>query len=954
VDGPDLSRREAEVLALLGENLRNAEIADRLVLSVRTVESHVSSLLRKLGAADRRDLGRLAAERLRPPAAPSPARLPAALAAVADPGSFVGRSQELDALSAQWKVATAGDTVGAVVVGEAGVGKTRTVAEFAREVHAGGGRVLLGTNHRDEDEPYGPLVQAMVADAETLTDDELRSRGRSREVLGLLGPRAARALGLERSARRHTPDREAILDAIEAWFAATSHAQAVLLVIEDLHWSTATTRDAVRQLLRGRVGGALILGTTRSTPADLSVGCEELLGELRRLPTVAEIELGALSVDEVATLAAVEPDEAERIRTETRGNTLLIKLLAGPAEGRDHSLESFLAERDEHLASNARDVLDLASAIGVEFQVDLLARAHGEGLASVLAALEAAEAVGLVVAPHEGATHFTFAHALVRDQRYGGLPWRRRLELHARIAQALDDRDDVDLSTHARHACLAVPLASARPAVQLARRAAEAADRVYAYGEAAAHYGRAVDVARTLDPPDPVAVLELTVGLAAARHHGGDPEGLADLVFAAEQARLAGDRSALVRAAMSLPQFGAPLNPIGADHRVADVVDGALEVIGPEPSAQRALLELFLVQTRTFWEHDDHQLLVAAGERCEAMARDLDDPDVLATVLLHAIHFRSHPNQVTEYERIANELARLGRATDRLAVALVGLNGQAAVMRSKGDLAGWRAGTNRVAELLGGRPVPWFQLMVAAARSQEAFYDGDLSAAEAIARDLAPLATAVGHGPGPWTGSILAAVRRARAEDARLVPALEKVVALEGPVSARRCVLAAAYARAGDLEAANRVLDIIRRGGFQTPQEYSWAPALGELAEAADVVGDPETANHVLSELGACRGPLGLGPGIPPPFDQTLAQAALAAGSPETAEVHAAGAVQWCRTAVVPVFLARSLVFLAEARHRSHGSVRAVAPLVDEALLLARKHDVRAAVVDIDRYGLRA
>ncbi|TQM15912.1 ATP-binding protein [Pseudonocardia kunmingensis] len=120
-----VSTREAEVLAAVGEHLSNAEIAARLFISVRTVESHVSSLLRKLGAEDRRALTRIAGERTGAPRAarPQAPALPSALT------SFVGRVRERAELAA----AVEGQRL-VSAVGPGGVGKTRLALAVAADV----------------------------------------------------------------------------------------------------------------------------------------------------------------------------------------------------------------------------------------------------------------------------------------------------------------------------------------------------------------------------------------------------------------------------------------------------------------------------------------------------------------------------------------------------------------------------------------------------------------------------------------------------------------------------------------------------------------------------------------------------------------------------------------------------------------------------------------------------
>ncbi|MBF8184572.1 AAA family ATPase [Nonomuraea sp. K274] len=113
-----VSKREAEVLALVGAHLSNAEIAAHLHLSVRTVENHVSSLLRKCGVADRRELGKLAG-----PGSAAPGRitgLPAPLT------TFIGRDAERERLLEALRAARL-----VTLVGPGGVGKTRLATEVA-------------------------------------------------------------------------------------------------------------------------------------------------------------------------------------------------------------------------------------------------------------------------------------------------------------------------------------------------------------------------------------------------------------------------------------------------------------------------------------------------------------------------------------------------------------------------------------------------------------------------------------------------------------------------------------------------------------------------------------------------------------------------------------------------------------------------------------------------------
>lgn len=62
-DAPELTERETEVLRLVAKGLAYKQIAERLVLSHRTVQNHVQNTLRKLHLHNRVELARYAIER---------------------------------------------------------------------------------------------------------------------------------------------------------------------------------------------------------------------------------------------------------------------------------------------------------------------------------------------------------------------------------------------------------------------------------------------------------------------------------------------------------------------------------------------------------------------------------------------------------------------------------------------------------------------------------------------------------------------------------------------------------------------------------------------------------------------------------------------------------------------------------------------------------------------------
>jgi hypothetical protein len=300
---------------------------------------------------------------------------------------------------------------------------------------------------------------------------------------------------------------------------------------------------------------------------------------------------------------------------------------------------------------------------------------------------------------------------------------------------------------------------------------------------------------------------------------------------------------------------------------------------------------------------------------------------------------------------MGTELENLGRRTGRLAFKLAGTGTLAATHLERGQLVAWADTWQRFADALGDRELGFFQLQSLNHRANRAFLAGDLARSEELAELTVPWSRGIGAAR-IYAESTIVVTRRLQARDEELVPRFERA-ATRSTDGWYRCSLAAFRARCGRLDEARATIGELRDEGFPIRRIYPWSVAVSDLSEAAEVVGEPDVARHVLASAQAYTGRIAVsGPCPNRPFDQVLAQASLAVGDSAAAVDFASRAVAASRHRQTPLFLVRELIFLAEARRREGDPRSTIRPLVGEALTIADRLGAHIVRAEIDRYGL--
>ncbi|MEU7059857.1 AAA family ATPase [Streptomyces sp. NPDC046197] len=365
---------------------------------------------------------------------------------------FVGRADELDTLHDALARADAGEPQALLIGGEAGVGKTRLIEEFATAACRRGAVVALGgcVEIGADGLPFAPFSTALRALRRELPDALSAAAVGQEDELARLLPELGEPAGA-RGAGRH--DEEGMARLFELTVRLLERVAAdrtVVVALEDLHWADASTRHLLAYLLRTlRTGRLVVLATYRSDDIHRRHPLRPLLAELDRLRTVRRVELARFSRQEagrqIAGILATEPDPAQvdEIFERSDGNAFFIEELAvcateGCPTGISDSLRDLLLVRVEALPEPAQRVVRIAAEGGSTIEYRLLAAVTRLAEDDLIEALRAAVNANILIAAPTG-DGYRFRHSLMREAVSDDLLPGERSRLNRRYAEALED-----------------------------------------------------------------------------------------------------------------------------------------------------------------------------------------------------------------------------------------------------------------------------------------------------------------------------------------------------------------------------------------------------------------------------------------------------------------------------------------------------------------------------------
>jgi len=410
---------------------------------------------------------------------------------------IIGREREKEELTGLFDATRNGTGNIVLIAGEAGMGKTLLAEEMLARCDL---QCFSGRSSEGATPPYTPVI--------TILRDYLRQSGTQKIDCGTLTPYLPCLLP-EMGPVKMQPDAETIIETIIAALAAITKRTPSVIFLDDLHWADNATLHILPVIAeRMHTLPLLIIGTYRSDEIPRGHQLRRMRTELRRRRLLYEITIENLNRDQTAQLiaritgATPAPSFIDVIYEKTLGVPLFIEELSGVLfsrhrlmetdaglaipEGEDvpvpESIRDAVLLRLDGLSEDARNLLYLAAAAGIEFDFTMLTDfdANDEALNKLIERNWIVE-----IAPGRGA----FRHGLIREAVYHEIIWSKRRILHRHIARHLESTGAPPEQT-AEHWLAANELHSARSALL---KSAERSCGLHAYRDAARAAHRALE-----------------------------------------------------------------------------------------------------------------------------------------------------------------------------------------------------------------------------------------------------------------------------------------------------------------------------------------------------------------------------------------------------------------------------------------------------------------------------
>ena len=465
--------------------------------------------------------------------------------------TFVGRSRELAEICAGIDGAVAGRGALFTLAGEPGVGKSRLAQEAAAHARAQGARVVWGRcwEHGGAP-PYWPWAQVLRGLARTAEPAQLATwMGAGAAEIAQIVPELREQIGAPElpSAMLGIPEqaRFRLFESLIAFFSKAAETQPLLMVLDDLHAADPTSLLMLVAFSR-QVRGMRVtaIGTYRALEVRQTPEHAALIAQAER----EGVAFPLFGLDEgaigkfIETTWGVSANSAlvRRLHNMTEGNPFFLNevLRQIAAEGRlagdassvptrltiPRGVIEFIRGLIQPLDENARGVLDIASVIGREFDLNRLEAASGMPRETVTDLLDKAESLELVHEASGAPGRYSFRHALIREALYDALPAAKRRRLHRDVAEAIRglNAPREPYAEIAYHYCQSASPGDADAAIEYSRQAARTAEKQLAYEEAAHHLGNAIESLALKRSGDDPFQAELLCDLGEAQVKTGD------------------------------------------------------------------------------------------------------------------------------------------------------------------------------------------------------------------------------------------------------------------------------------------------------------------------------------------------------------------------------------------------------------------------------------------------